>query len=86
MILHSASQHYAADHRRCLKYGFFPVSTPSGENVLSACSQATFQMGRGLRRARTQVSSHFCDEFIDGWRARQTCRGSNGASQPGHYA
>jgi hypothetical protein len=43
VILHGASQHYAADHRRCLKYHFFPVSTLSGENVLKSLLEGGFE-------------------------------------------
>ena len=43
VILHRASQHYAADHRRCLKYGFFPVPTLSGENVLKSLLERGFE-------------------------------------------
>jgi len=43
VILHGASQYYAADHRRCLKYGFFPVSTLSGENLLKSLLERGFE-------------------------------------------
>src|SRR5713101_2631842 len=48
VILHGASQYYAADHRGCLKYGFFPVSTLSGENVLKSLLERGFEF-RGQR-------------------------------------
>ena len=63
MVLHGASQYYAADHRRCLKYGFSLVFTVSGENVLKSrlerafefrgrSSQLLGQRGRGAALAR----------------------------------
>jgi hypothetical protein len=49
MILHNASQYYAADHCRCLKYGFFSVCAPSGENDLKFCSNAALSSGVGYK-------------------------------------
>jgi hypothetical protein len=42
VILDGASQYYTADHRRYLKYGFFPVSA-SGENVLKPLLERGFE-------------------------------------------
>src|SRR5882672_8035903 len=50
VILHGASRYYAADHRHCLKYGFFPASTLSGENVLKSLLERGFEFrGRSSR-------------------------------------
>jgi hypothetical protein len=62
VILHGASQYYAADHRHYLKYDFFPVSTLSEEKVLESLlerglevrgrsSQFLGQRGRGAALA-----------------------------------
>ena len=43
------------DHRRCLKYAFFPVSTLSGENVLKSSSNAA--LSSGVDRASSWASA-----------------------------